>query len=103
MKVVFGDESPWDLPMTADNDGLPTLQIFQNAVTEEAGVFVEEFMRETFVEISYNGNRMAKLSLKSSRVAFNEVVACTKSYRDATRSSDDPFRSNTPSADPFSD
>lgn len=75
------------------------------ANSEEAGQIVEEFMREVSMDWKYDGKPLAYVTLRGSRIAFEEAVACAKSYRGAVHGSGDPFASSAPrsSSDPFAD
>lgn len=102
--VAFGDESPWTLEMLGRQSGSEIfgLGIYLPAGSEEAGNLVDEFMREVDMDWSYNNVSLGKLALRGSRAAFETMIECTTSYRDAIGSSD-PFGAGaapTPT-DPF--
>ncbi|GGH22495.1 hypothetical protein GCM10010973_07830 [Cribrihabitans marinus] len=98
----FGNESPWNLEMTGSvDDDFRALRLYVPADSDDAGRFVQEFMRETKMRWTYEGADLGLYKLNGSRRAFKEVVACTKSYRDAVRSSSDPFSRSSTGSDPF--
>lgn len=102
--VTLGNEEPWTLEMSGVKfDTTWGMNFSTPASSEKAGKFVEEFMREVDMEWTYNGTRLGYLSLRNSRAAFEEAVACTKSYQDAVGTTSDPFSSdgNNKTIDPF--
>jgi len=102
ISVKFGNESPWNVSMDGLNiDGYPGLNIEIDASTDQASLFVDEFQRETRMAWSYSGALLGQYTLRGSRRAFEEVIACQRSYADAQASQSDPFA--TSKTDPFSD
>lgn len=102
INVKFGNETPWRLEMNGfQTQSSYGLDLTLPAATDQSGVFAKEFMRETGMEWHYEGRSLGDFSLKGSRLAFQEVVACTKSYRSALQTSADPFASSSSSSDPF--
>ncbi len=102
VSVKFGNEGHWNLEMNGDySDQFGSLKLSVPANSEKAGDFVDEFMRETKMVWKYEGTSLGIFKLNGSSRAFEEVVVCTKSYRDAVRSSNDPFSSSAPDKDPF--
>ena len=102
--VTLGNEKPWTLEMTGvEFDSTWGMEFSHPANSEKAGQFVKEFMREVNMEWTYNGQTLGFLSLSNSRAAFEEAVACTKSYQDAIGIASDPFSAggNTKNEDPF--
>ncbi|MEO0945186.1 MAG: hypothetical protein AAFY06_10145 [Pseudomonadota bacterium] len=102
--VTFGDENPWTLDMYGEKFGtLPGLQFTIDANAESSGRFVDEFKRETSMTWSFNGNSLGYMTLRGSRNAFDEVVACQRSFNEALRSiSTDPFQQGfSTTEDPF--
>jgi hypothetical protein len=97
--VQFGRRAPWNLDMAghADQNGT-SLTFMHDATEDDAQRFVNEFMRETRMEWSYLGNSLGVLSLRGSSRAFQEAIACTESYLQATGAAD-PFASGA--TDPF--
>ena len=102
VSVKFGNEVGWNLEMNgAFFEGIGSLKLTTPANSEKAVNFVEEFMRETKMEWTYENSSLGVFKLNGSSKAFQEVVSCTKSYRDAIRSSTDPFDKNSSDKDPF--
>jgi hypothetical protein len=104
VSAQFGNESPWTLEMRGvETETLFGLTLNLAANSEEAGQIVEEFMREVSMDWKYDGKTLAYTTLRGSRVAFDEAVACAKSYRGAVQGSGDPFSSSAPKKpnDPF--
>jgi hypothetical protein len=104
VNVKFGNETPWTLEMTGVRlETFNGLNFSISAATEEAGLIAEEFVREVSMDWTYDGKNIAFVTLRGSRAAFEEAVACTKSYRNATQQSDDPFSSSSQRSadDPF--
>ena len=102
--VTFGNETPWTLEMTGVKfDSTWGMEFRHPAGAEKAGKFVKEFMREVDMEWTYKGQQLGFLSLSNSRAAFEEAVACTKSYQAAVGSNSDPFSAGdtTTDSDPF--
>lgn len=105
VKVYFGDETPWDLNMIGrETSGTRGLQFYTDAYSEKAGIFVEEFQRELGMKWYYQNVMMGNFSLRDTRRAFNEVVACQKSFHEALAGVSDPFgrAPKRRSDDPFS-
>lgn len=99
IEVAFGDESPWSLEMDGlRTDDYPGLNIMIDAGSDEAELFIDEFQRETSMRWSFKGNLLGRYTLRGSRVAFDEVINCQRSYLNAQSS--DPF-SGSDSSDPF--
>jgi hypothetical protein len=101
----FGDETPWNLTMTAyDYEGTPGLTIYQQAQGGKVDLFRQEFRRESNMVWRYNGTELGNFSLAGSTWAMNQVEECqiswlAKGILDETAEGDDPFAR---SADPFS-
>lgn len=101
--VKFGNESPWNVSMTGLILGdYPGLNILIDAGSDQAALFVEEFQRETRMEWSYQGTSLGRFTLRGSRRAFNEVIACQQSYHKAKSGQSDPFATGK-KKDPFAD
>lgn len=101
----FGNETPWTLEMDGvQMDGFPGLNILIDASSDEADLFIDEFQRETRMEWSFEGNTLGRYTLRGSRRAFDEVIACQRSYFEALQSQSDPFAtSGSGKKDPFAD
>lgn len=99
VKVFFGDETPWTLNMEGENFGETPGLTFSLSLNEKANLFAEEFQRETRMAWYYEGVRLGNYTLRGSRKAFQETLACQKSYISATSSTGDPFARS--SGDPF--
>lgn len=95
--VQFGTASPWELGMTGrkmGDSGALTLKVY--SASDDAKRFVEEFMAMTTMNWDFDGTELGRFTLRDSRRAFNEVVACQNSY-DAT-TTEDPFAKTDPFA-----
>lgn len=106
IKVKFGNESPWTLEMDGVvMDGYPGLNIMIDAESDEAALFIDEFQRETSMDWTYGNTTLGRYTLRGSRVAFDEVIACQKSYFEALSSQADPFAASESgsTSDPFAD
>jgi len=105
IKLRFGNESPWTLEMDGiQTENYPGLNIMIDASSDEADLFINEFQRETKMEWMFNGTLLGRFTLRGSRRAFDEVIACQRSYFEALSSQADPFAtSGTGKSDPFSD
>lgn len=105
IEVSFGDESPWTLEMDGVvMDNYPGLNIMIDAASDEAGLFIDEFQRETSMEWRYGSNQLGRYTLRGSHRAFAEVIACQKSYLEALADRGDPFAgASTGGTDPFAD
>ena len=92
VEVEFGDETPWTIEMDGIIiDSFRGLRFKVDANSEISGGFMDEFMREAGVKWTFQGRQLAALNLTDSRAAFDEVVACAKSYRSAAGNISDPF------------
>ena len=99
IQLRLDDGQPWDLAMFGiRQDGVRGLSFHYPAETEVAGELMGELMGGSTVELWYLGTSLARLSLTGSARAYEEVVACTRSYRDAVMATADPFAAD----DPFS-
>ena len=104
ISAKFGDETAWNLDMLGkDYGGKPGLNILVRVDNDKADLFAEEFQRETRMSWRYAGEPLGIFTLKGSRRAFQEVMACQRSYFQAVNStgSGDPFARGDAS-DPFS-
>lgn len=100
----FGNETPWTLSMNGVVfEGYPGLNIMIDAGSDEASLFVDEFQRETSMAWKFGNATLGRYTLRGSRLAFDEVIACQRSYLDAMSSNSDPFSSGGKSSDPFAD
>jgi len=106
----FGDETPWTLEMDGvKTDDYPGLNIMIDASSDEADLFIDEFQRETRMVWKFQGAELGRYTLRGSRRAFDEVIACQRSYFEALGASQgsDPFatsgKSKGKSKDPFAD
>jgi hypothetical protein len=103
IEVQFGDESPWSMDMDGVvMDGHTGLNIMIDAASDEAGLFIEEFQGTDRMEWRFGDASLGRYALHGSRSAFDEVIACQRSYLDATSSRADPFAATTKKSDPFS-
>jgi len=105
IKLRFGNETPWTLEMDGiQTDGYPGLNIMIDAHSDEADLFIAEFQRETKMEWTFNGSLLGRFTLRGSRRAFDEVIACQRSYFEALSSQADPFAtSGSGRTDPFAE
>lgn len=93
----FGNESPWTLAMDGIRvDNFPGLNMMIDANSDHADLFIDEFQRKSSMTWSFDGSTLGSYTLRGSRKAFNEVVACQKSYLEALNGSSDPFSSTDP-------
>ena len=105
IRATFGDESPWTLDMDGEVYG-STPGLTGLFALDETDLLVDEFQRELRMEWSYSGVSLGLFTLRGSRRAFDEVVACQTSYNEAVASSADPFATGTKRPgprDPFAD
>ena len=99
--VKFGDEAPWTLNMMGRRGSdIPTLVFEVDAHAKNSGDFVEEFMRELRMTLDFEGKPLGTFSLRGSRLAFKEVVACQRSFNDAMSSVEDPFAASGQASQP---
>lgn len=103
LSLKFGNEPAWSgdaIGFQFNNTGGVYLYIVFSNLD-----LLEEFMRKTSVEIRYQENLIATLSLKGSYSAFMEAIRCQKTMADRMPNSpveNDPFaRRVRPSSDPF--
>jgi len=93
---VIGSRPPHVLPATERRKPTPM-----------ADLFIDEFQRETRMVWNFQGSELGRYTLRGSRRAFDEVIACQRSYFDALGASQgsDPFATsgNNKSKDPFAD
>lgn len=84
--LAFGDEQPWTLDMTGVfMDGAPGLNILIDTSVDKSAVFIEEFQRELRMTWSYGDFRLGQFTLRGSRRAFQQVLACQREYDAAAR------------------
>lgn len=105
IKAYFGDETPWTLDMRGRHfSDTPGLTFSMDAYSENAGILVDEFQRELDMKWYYKNVMLGHYSLRDTRRAFDEVVACQKSFNEAVSGVSDPFSRapNGRSTDPFS-
>jgi len=104
MTVQFGNLEPWSGNGTGFwwGEDLPALVLNVSFENDAADLFIEEFMRMTGVTVAYDDREIAKLSLRGTYAAMQEVMACQSAMLE-NRSTTDPFSSGaTPSTDdPF--
>lgn len=101
----FDNETPWKGAATGfafDQDG-PRFLMAQISDSE----FFSEFARKNRVSITYRRTEIARLSLRGSRRALNEMFSCqhamSRTREQAVQSKRDPFKrgSHRPASDPF--
>jgi hypothetical protein len=109
LSVQFGNRTPW----TAEGEGFwwgdssPSLRMsvaFDKERQFDAGDFLSEYMKMTFVVVKYSGREIARLKLTGTNVAMNEVMACQTALMESdANKSDDPFSSSGTGStkDPF--
>lgn len=87
--LAFGDEQPWTLDMTGVfMDGAPGLNILIDTSVDKSAVFIEEFQREMRMTWSYGDIRLGQFTLRGSRRAFEQVIACQREYDARARATD---------------
>ena len=59
--------------------------------SDKAGLFINAFQRETKMERVFNVSRPVGFTLRGSRRAIDEVIACQRPYFAAPSSQSDPF------------
>ncbi|NNU80682.1 hypothetical protein HMH01_09565 [Halovulum dunhuangense] len=99
VQAVFGAETPWELAMIGEDfDGTPGLMMLVDATSDQAALFIEEFSKTYVMAWRYNGAPLGSFPLAGSRAAFEEVLACQRSWTVAAAPAD-PFAA--PVTDPF--
>lgn len=101
IEMRFGDETEWTGTATGFSFEPPENQSWLRLYIAEDGAvdFVEEFMRELFVTVHYNGKQIMRLNLRDSYRAGSQLVDCQQS---TNRAHDDPFEeTSSPRDDPF--
>ena len=85
--------------------GYPGLTMMIDAQSDEAGLLIEEFRRENLMEWSYKSTSLGKYTLRGSRAAFDEVIACQEAYLEALSSQSGTFTAgnSAPPDDPFAE
>lgn len=77
LRVRFGSFSPWVLDMDGVSmQGEPGLNIILDASSENARRFVAEFRRATRMSWRYGDTTLGQFSLRGSRKAFDQLLAC---------------------------
>lgn len=88
----FGDEAPWVLEMAGVMlDGFPGLNIMIDASSEEAALLVNQFQQEASMDWSIGETQLGRYTLRGSQRAFEEVMACQKSYGMTQTATADPI------------
>lgn len=104
IEVEFGSAGPWTgSAQGIDFDGLRGLHLTVPSEDDRAADFIEEFMRYTGVDIRYQGASIARLSLRGTFAATEEMFRCQAAmFENGLPSERDPFSSSgTGGADPF--
>ena len=71
---------------------------------DQTELFIDEFQRENSMAWSFNDNQLGHYTLRGSRRALNEVVACQRGFFEATNKIGGPYSAdNSGKSDPFSD
>ncbi|WP_146344844.1 hypothetical protein [Falsiphaeobacter marinintestinus] len=77
VQVQFGPNPTWTLAMDGRvMNGYPALSIHINSDSDEAEQFVREFREETEMAWTVDDIALARLTLRGSLKAFDEVLAC---------------------------
>lgn len=77
VQVRFGSNPAWTLDMDGRvMNGYPALTIHIEAGSREAEQFVREFRQEAEMQWGVGGDVLARLTLRGSLKAFDEVIAC---------------------------
>jgi hypothetical protein len=91
VSLRFGDEPRWVLDMTGVHmDGAPGLHILIDATMPRAAVFIEEFQREMRMRWEYAETMLGEFTLRGSRQAFDQVVACQAAHATPPAEHTDP-------------
>lgn len=101
VRVIFDNVKSYDGEMEGRRLGNAIFLMHRDVSTN----FVKDFMQRSGMEVIYRGQSIARLSLKYSYAAFQEVLNCQKEFGFSKRppSSRDPFVSAPPQTrDPFS-
>lgn len=104
IEVEFGSAGPWTGDAVGyDFGGINALILHIPFEDDRADLFIEEFMRYTVVDVRYEGSSIARLSLKGTYAAMEEVMACQAAMLDQPApAQDDPFSgSSSRGSDPF--
>jgi len=104
IEIKFGNKPAWEVAARGLQFN-PGETVYLHAQSTKFD-FIEEFMRQSKMVVTYNGNEIENLSLRGSSRAFKSVIACQEEV-DAGALVDDPFAgsgstSGRKSADPFS-
>jgi len=104
IKLQFGNAVPWTGDATGFKFEKTDPIVFLMITIIETDLFTE-FMRKTYIKVSYNEKTIAKLNLKGSYAAFEEVAKCQKAMKaggETSPAGKDPFaRGASSSLDPF--
>lgn len=116
VEIYFGDETPWSADAVGYSfDGKDTDVFLWSRIggiaSDQAALFMKEFMEENGVDLWYNGQSIANLTLKGSFKAGQALLECQQLFLPSGPSgdpfsrpapNDDPFRQRTrPGSDPF--
>ena len=66
-------------------DGAPGLNILIDTSIDKSATFIEEFQREMRMTWSYGDIRLGQYTLRGSRRAFEQVLACQREYGKTAR------------------
>lgn len=84
VQVKFGPNPTWSLAMDGQiANGYPALSIHIDIQSHEAELFVREFRKESEMTWMIDGSDLARLTLKGSHKAYDEVMACQSADRTA--------------------
>ena len=108
IQIKFGPKPPWDVA-TRGLQFDPDDSVYLHAQSSEFE-FIEEFMRQTDMKISYDGKEIETLKLTGSNKAFKGVLACQDEVATKGVPAQNTFSHNDnkpvyqrPSEDPFAD
>lgn len=109
--IEFGDEGKWNAEATGFSFDGETNQpyLWINVGIDNADDFLDEFMREKYVAIYYQGKDILSLKLKGSFQAGSKLLECQRNINsiqndpfDQKNDRTDPFsRTSAPTSDPF--
>jgi hypothetical protein len=101
IELQMGQRPSWTAPAIGGRLGdVPNL-----IVTSRDPAFVDEFARQHYIRVWYEGREVANLSLEGSAAAIDEMLRCQQAINEyggsaTPASNDDPFQQRS-SKDPF--
>ena len=99
IEIAFGNQPAWSGAATGKILGGEVKYVSIDILGDNGLDFLLEFMEQSNVRVSFNGNQISNLSLRGTFAAGQELLSCQEA---ANEQNDDPFaNANSSNDDPF--